>query len=568
MKAMLCFLLIAVCAAGAQEMEESTERDNGGVDDAVLLSEELDYYRENPIRLGSATFADLSALPFLSPLLARKILDFRDERGIQTMGDLLLIPGCDERVMRRLANYVTIEPSEGRKSRFSDFLSHTQGAFRSRINSNAAGAPLSSSSRMRFSSSSMDAGVSYLRTEGNSEAKTDGYLRWSTGDQLPSIIAGDFVVHAGQGLLFAGSSRSGKSGLPDQVRGRGSPIAPRLSLSDPLTQRGIALKEDFRLGRFLFFRSTAYTGGSCEIHSEGVTFGGSILRPLDGNVPMSAGTNAEVLTGGFDLFGEVAGNSTATLSSVAGFLYSPVSSVEVAARVQRYLPRYENPLAHPFSESGSGKPGEQGRSFGIAVRPLQYLKLSLVAGAYEYVPASSFAMNGREYVLRADVLLTRKNRVTMFIRRKETSDELNAGKSQTNVRLILLNGFDLPLEFSERIEYTIVSGAKEAGREKGILLLTDAAIRLAEERVSLKGRMIVFQTDGYESRLYEYEENVRGASAVPPLYGRGLRWYILAECRIIGGILFSARYAETVSWNQGISRTFPRQVTFQAEAVF
>jgi len=322
------------------------------------------------------------------------------------------------------------------------------------------------------------------------------------------------------------------------------------------------------LGRFLFFRSTGYTGGNCEIHSEGVTFGGSILRPLDRNVPVSPGTNAEILTGGFDSFGEVAGNSTATLSSVAGFLYSPEPSIEVAARVQRYSLQYENPLAHPFSESGSGEPGEQGRSLGIAVHPLHCLKLSLVAGAYEYVPASSFAVNGREYVLRTDILLAQKSRMTMYVRRKEISDGISEGKSQTNVRLTLLNGFDLPLELSERIEYTIVRSAKETGREKGILLFTDAAIRLAEERVVLKARMIVFQTDGYESRLYEYEESVRGASAVPPLYGRGLRWYILAECGVISGILFSARYAETASWNQGISRALPRQVTFHAEAVF
>ena len=414
----------------------------------------------------------------------------------------------------------------------------------------------------------MDVGVSYLRPGGNSEAATDGYLRWSIGDQLPSIIAGDFVVHEGQGLVFAGSSRSGKTGMPDQVRQRGLPIAPRLSLADPLTQQGIALKEDFRIGRLLFFRSTAYTGGSCEIHSEGVSFGGSLLHPLDRNVPVSAGTHAEILTGAFDLFGEVAGNSAATLSGVAGFLYSPAPTIEVAARVQQYSSQYKNPLAHPFTESGNCKPGEQGRSFGITLRPLQSLRISFVAGAFEYVPASSFAMTGREYAVRTEVLLTRKSRLAMYMRRKETSDEMNEGKSQTDFRLSLLKDFDLPLEFSERIEYTVVSGVKETGKDEGVLLLTDAAIRLAEGQASLKGRMIVFQTDGYESRLYEYEENVRGVSAVPPLYGRGLRWYILAECRVVAGFLLSARYAETVSWNQGISRTLPRQVTFQAEAMF
>jgi len=37
----------------------------------------------------------------------------------------------------------------------------------------------------------------------------------------------------------------------------------------------------------------------------------------------------------------------------------------------------------------------------------------------------------------------------------------------------------------------------------------------------------VFQSDSYDSRVYEYENDLDGVLTFPPLYGRGVRWYVL-----------------------------------------
>jgi hypothetical protein len=59
-------------------------------------------------------------------------------------------------------------------------------------------------------------------------------------------------------------------------------------------------------------------------------------------------------------------------------------------------------------------------------------------------------------------------------------------------------------------------------------------------------RLVFFDTESYDARVYEFENDVRGAFANPALYGRGRRWYVLLRTSPVGGILtFSCKYAAT-----------------------
>ena len=56
---------------------------------------------------------------------------------------------------------------------------------------------------------------------------------------------------------------------------------------------------------------------------------------------------------------------------------------------------------------------------------------------------------------------------------------------------------------------------------------------------------IFFRTDSYDSRLYEYENDLPGLMKNVGLYGKGVRWYALAKGRVLGKVHLSLKYSIT-----------------------
>jgi hypothetical protein len=53
-----------------------------------------------------------------------------------------------------------------------------------------------------------------------------------------------------------------------------------------------------------------------------------------------------------------------------------------------------------------------------------------------------------------------------------------------------------------------------------------------------------FQTKSYDSRIYQFENDVLGVFSTSALYGRGIRWYVLVNYKIFDFLNLSLKYAE------------------------
>jgi hypothetical protein len=42
-------------------------------------------------------------------------------------------------------------------------------------------------------------------------------------------------------------------------------------------------------------------------------------------------------------------------------------------------------------------------------------------------------------------------------------------------------------------------------------------------------RFALFDTEGYDARMYAYENELIGVFSIPPYAGRGIRWYGMAR---------------------------------------
>jgi len=64
--------------------------------------------------------------------------------------------------------------------------------------------------------------------------------------------------------------------------------------------------------------------------------------------------------------------------------------------------------------------------------------------------------------------------------------------------------------------------------------------------LTIQARLAVFETDSYDSSIYEFEDEVPGAYSNPALYGRGVRWYFILRYQIFSKTCIAAKYAQTV----------------------
>jgi hypothetical protein len=77
------------------------------------------------------------------------------------------------------------------------------------------------------------------------------------------------------------------------------------------------------------------------------------------------------------------------------------------------------------------------------------------------------------------------------------------------------------------------------------LLLSQGVQLQPIESLRIDARAAVFDTDGYESRIYTYEHDLLYSFSVPVLYGRGQRSYVLFQYEPVSSLTIEAKYGVT-----------------------
>ncbi|MCX6149357.1 MAG: helix-hairpin-helix domain-containing protein [Ignavibacteriales bacterium] len=105
------------------------------------------------------------------------------------------------------------------------------------------------------------------------------------------------------------------------------------------------------------------------------------------------------------------------------------------------------------------------------------------------------------------------------------------------------------IKLKSRFDYTNYFITDAGINEHGYMFYQDIKYKPSKQ-FSLNLRMIYFQTDSYNSRLYEYENDLNGVLANPVLFGTGIRWYFLAKYQLQKLITISIKYSETTKPNE------------------
>lgn len=249
--------------------------------------------------------------------------------------------------------------------------------------------------------------------------------------------------------------------------------------------------------------------------------------------------------------GETSYNSTsvATINSVQ---FNFTRNLILTTSVRSYPRNYDTFYSNGFGES-SNTINEFGIYTGLRWRtPIGLFNLYYDQFKFPYSTFSVFLPSkGTEYLIDYQTRLIPRS--TLNIRYKNEKKELSTTtdtdriiyvRNKNNIRVDFLYQLTKSIRVRSRIEYLILYNQGLESTENGILAFQDIRYR-PSDLLTFYGRLVFFDTDSYESRLYQYENDVVGVMSNLPLYGEGYRLYLLAQISLPYNFKLSVKYAET-----------------------
>jgi len=105
------------------------------------------------------------------------------------------------------------------------------------------------------------------------------------------------------------------------------------------------------------------------------------------------------------------------------------------------------------------------------------------------------------------------------------SGNLKYDEPQLTDRVRFNFSHDMNQQFSlnSRMEFSYY---RKQVREDGFLICQDVIYKPSDKPFALNGRIAYFNTEGYNSRIYAYENDILFSFSIPALYGEGIRSYI------------------------------------------
>ncbi len=626
------FSLFLIESAAGQENEEDPHNssqlelllENNPDDDSERSStfDALEFYRSNPININTATFQELTEVPFLSSNVAMKIMSLRDSLGEISIVDLRALPELDEQTVALVSQFFTFRKDARGPTSLVDSQESSRISFRSRGTSDLQlrrafregdyfGNRFREYLRLEYIAPQAGGGILYDKDAGErfSDGFVSGYIGFDDIGIVKKLVIGNYTVNAGEGLTisdFRSSSKGGDALL--QIKSTGRTIVPHLSTDEFHYFQGAAATADFyplALTVFLSKKKTDatvdssntvrsfYTPGLFRSQTElekkdvveetaaGVVanirigrshrLGAAILRSwYDKNVETQSahnfrssdlsaiGANANFVFDFFSAFGEIAGNSWESRSAVVGFIYQVSRRLSVASQVRSYARAYANSFAYGFGEQNGSVNGESGRYLGLEYRPSNGIKISLYSDEFILPEIGKFTVAGSEYVVRYEHTITKS--LSAFIQYREKTkmqenslldennelEKMEQARHQESIRASMTYAINKWMELSQRIEWTRVGYSASRTNEEGMLMFAELTWSYPSPRLFGNARFAIFDTHSYDSRLYEFEGDVRGGYSFPALYGRGIRWYIVFGCKVLEQVEISFKYSETL----------------------
>jgi hypothetical protein len=244
------------------------------------------------------------------------------------------------------------------------------------------------------------------------------------------------------------------------------------------------------------------------------------------------------------LFGEVAKAYNDSLmgansgwAMMHGALISLDSKVSFGLVYRDYQRDYFSFYNAGFSE-GSNTQNERGLYSGIKMKFNSKWSMNGYVDLFKF-PWMKYGVDGpsrgHEFLVQPTYMPNKIFEVYFRFRQqlRERNSSIYAGAvtpiepyTQRNYRLNLSYAINEAFTYKSRIELLTINSASK-GFQKGMMVTQDLLWKPKSSPIDLALRYALFDTDGYDTRIYSFENNALYVFAVPAYYYQGSRAYIL-----------------------------------------
>jgi hypothetical protein len=267
------------------------------------------------------------------------------------------------------------------------------------------------------------------------------------------------------------------------------------------------------------------------------------------------GADFSYLVKNINLFGEVSKSMNGGYGYTAGALIVLDQAVSLGIQNRRFEKDFKPIQSNAIGESTTNT-NENGTFIGVELKPSKVFTLSAYADrfSFDWLRFQTDApSNGHRLLAQLNYKPSKKLETYFRYRKRgrgrnekaETEGLKQLGfENLSNYRLHFAYKVTNEIQLKSRVEFTRYN-LGEGQREDGLLIYQDISYKKLSFPLSFSIRYAIFDTDGFNSRIYAYENDVLYAFSIPAFNGRGTRFYIASKYHIGRGVDLWLRFAQS-----------------------
>lgn len=272
------------------------------------------------------------------------------------------------------------------------------------------------------------------------------------------------------------------------------------------------------------------------------------------------GFDYDVFYSRLNFFGEWARSHTGAIGGISGLTAVPGKNIQTTVVYRNFPKDFVSLHGYAFGERNGSTQNEEGIYTGIQMNFSRSLKLYTYFDQFRFPGRTYFLplpSSGHDFFLQTEWKPKQRLLLTFRYKREVKGDlattldeniqekKIITDRAQQNLRIEMAYRPATSVQFRLRGEYVNVDYREAAANEHGYLFFADTRLTFSK-RLLINARLAAFQTTSYDSRIYEFENDVTGVLSNPGLYGRGMRLYLLARYSPATQLDISAKFSETI----------------------
>jgi len=256
------------------------------------------------------------------------------------------------------------------------------------------------------------------------------------------------------------------------------------------------------------------------------------------------------------LFGEAAADKNFNKAFLTGLMISVDPRVDLSIVQRTISPKYQAVYGNAFTEN-TYPTNEIGLILGISIRPFTGWRLDAYADYYKF-PWLKYLVDapscGRDFLFQ--LTFTPNRQLEIYSRFRNEAKQANQPNNNTVTNyLVCIPKQSWRTQWNYKIHRSIIIrnrvewlwfDKKGANEESGFLSFFDFIYKPQLKPYSGSIRLEYFETDGYNSRMYAYENDLFYSYSVPAFFDKGYRYYINVSYDLKESLTFWLRWGLTV----------------------